>query len=82
MMFQCVLVLFRWPAEAFFAVVAAMGVVFGVDGDDVTFKTRSVCSIVLAILTLVNLLTTVSFHVLFQFSLLPEAFTAAFAPKW
>lgn len=82
MMFHCVLVLFRGPAEAFFAVVAAMGVVFGVDGDDMTFKTRSVRSIVLAVLTLVNFLTTVGFHVLFQFSLLPKALTAAFAPKW
>lgn len=81
-MFHCMLVLFRWPAEAFFAVVAAMGVVFGVDGDDVTLKTRSVRGIVFTVLTLVNFLTTMCFHVLLQFSLLPKALTAAFAPKW
>lgn len=82
MMFQCVLILFRGPSKAFLAVVASVGIVFGVDGDDMAFKTRSVCGVVLAVLTLIHFFTTVRLHVLFQFLLLPEAFTTAFAPKW
>lgn len=54
MMFQCVLILFRGPSKAFLAVVASVGIVFGVDGDDMAFKTRSVCGVVLAVLTLIH----------------------------
>lgn len=49
-----VLVFFRWSAEALGAEIAAMWVILGVDGDDVSLKARGVSCTVIAILTLIH----------------------------
>lgn len=74
-----VLVLFRWSPETLFAIVTAVGIVFSVNGYDVPFETRSVCSVVLAVLALVDLAAAVCLHVLFELALLPEAALATLA---
>lgn len=79
MMSHYVLVLFRRSPETLFAVVAAVGIVFSVNGYDMAFETRSVRSVVLAVLALVDLATAVRLHVLFEFVLLPEAALATLA---
>lgn len=76
-----VLALLRRPPKALGAVVAAVGVVLGVNGDDVAFEARSVRTVILTILALINLSTTVCLHVLLQLSGLPEASPAALALK-
>lgn len=76
-----VLALLRRPSKALGAVVAAVGVVLGVNGDDVALEARSVRTVVLTILALINLSTTVRLHVLLQLSGLPEASPAALALK-
>lgn len=76
-----VLALLRRPPEALGAVVAAVGVVLSVDGDNMPFKARSVRAVILAILALINLSTTVCLHVLLQLSGLPKASPAALALK-
>lgn len=48
-----VLILLRWPAKAFRAVIAAMGIVFGVDGDHVSLEPGCIPCVVVAILALV-----------------------------
>lgn len=58
-----------------------MGVVLGVDRDDVAFEARSVRTVILTILALIYLSTTVRFHVLLQLGGLPEASPAALALK-
>lgn len=45
------------------------------------FEARSVCTVILTILALINLSTTVCLHVLLQLSGLPEASPAALALK-
>lgn len=76
-----VLALLRRPPKALGAVVAAVGIVLGVNGDDVAFEARSVRTVILTILALINLSTTVCLHVLLQLSGLPEASPAALALK-
>lgn len=74
-----VLALLRRPPEALGAVVTAVGVVLGVNGDDVAFEARSVCAVVFTILALINLSTTVCLHVFLQLSRLSEASPAPLA---
>lgn len=76
-----VLIFLGGPAEALFAVLTPVGVVFGVDGDDVALKARRVRGAVLTVLALVHLPATVGLHVLLQFILLPEAPFTPFAFK-
>lgn len=76
-----VLIFLGGPAEALFAVLTPVGVVFGVDGDDVALKARRVRGAVLTVLALVHLPATVGLHVLLQFVLLPEAPFTPFAFK-
>lgn len=76
-----VLALLRRPPKALGAVVAAVGVVLGVNGDNVAFEAGSVRTVVLTILALINLSTTVRLHVLLQLGGLPEASPAALALK-
>lgn len=76
-----VLIFLGGPAEALFAELTPVGVVFGVDGDDVALKARRVRGAVLTVLALVHLPATVGLHVLLQFVLLPEAPFTAFAFK-
>lgn len=59
-----VLALFRRPPKTLGAVVAAVGVVLGVNGNDVAFEARSVCTVIFTILALVNFSTAVCLHVL------------------
>lgn len=73
------LVLFRRSPETLFAVVTPVRIVLSVNGYDVPLETRSVRSVVLAILALVDLATAVRLHVLFQFVLLPETTLATLA---
>lgn len=49
-----VLVFLRWPAEALGAEIAAVWVILGVDGDDVSLKAGGVSRAVIAILTLIH----------------------------
>lgn len=58
-----------------------MGVVLGVNGDNMAFEARSVRTVILTILALINFSTTVCLHVLLQLSGLPEASPAALALK-
>lgn len=58
-----------------------MGVVLGVNGDDVAFEAGSVRTVILTILALINLPTAVCLHVLLQLGWLPEASPAALALK-
>lgn len=76
-----VLALLRRPPKALGAVVAAVGVVLGVNGDDMAFEARSVRTVILTILALINLSTTVCLHVLLQLSGLSEASPAPLALK-
>lgn len=76
-----VLALLRRPPKALGAVVATVRVVLGVNGDDMAFETRSVRTVIFTILALINLSTTVCFHVLLQLSRLPKTSPAAFAFK-
>ncbi len=81
MMPHYVLVLFRRPPETLFAIVTPVWIFFSVDGYDVPFETRSVRSVVLAILTLIDLATAVRLHVLLKFVLMPESALAPLALK-
>lgn len=76
-----VLALLRRPPKALGAVVAAVGVVLGVNGDDMAFEARSVRTVILTILALINLSTTVCLHVLLQLSGLSETSPAPLALK-
>lgn len=76
-----VLALLRRPPKALGAVVAAVGVVLGVNGDNVAFETRSVRTVILTILALINFSTTVCLHVLLQLSGLSETSPTALALK-
>lgn len=76
-----VLALLRRPPKALGAVVAAVGIVFSVNGDNMALEARSVRTVVLTILALINLSTTVCLHVLLQLSRLPEPSPAALALK-
>lgn len=76
-----VLVLFRRSPETLLAIVTAVGIVFSVDGYDVAFEPRSVRSVVLAVLALVDLAAAMRLHVLFEFVLVPEATLATLAFK-
>lgn len=76
-----VLVLFRRPPETLLAIVTPVRIVFSVDGYDVPFETRSVRSVVLAILALIDLATAVRLHVLLKFVLMPEPALAPLALK-
>lgn len=76
-----VLALLRRPPKALGAVVTAVWVVLGVDGDDMAFEARSVRTVILTILALIHLSTTVCLHVLLQLSGLSEASLTAFAFK-
>lgn len=76
-----VLALLRGPPKALGAVVAAVGVVLCVNGDDVAFEAGSVRTVVLAVLALINLSAAVRLHVLLQLGGLPEASPAALALK-
>lgn len=76
-----VLALLRRPPKALGAVVTAVRVVLSVNGDNVAFEARSVRTVILAILALINLSTTVRFHVLLQLGRLPKASPAALALK-
>lgn len=75
------LVLFRRPPETFFAIVTPVWIFFSVDGYDVPFETRSVRSVVLAILALIDLATAVRLHVLLKFVLMPKSTLAPLALK-
>lgn len=75
------LILFRRPAKPLLAELAAVRVVLCVYGDDVAFKARRVRGAVLTVLTLVDLFAAVSFHVLLEFELKPEASFALFTLK-
>lgn len=74
-----VLAFLRRPPKALGAVVASVGVVLGVNGDDVSFEARSVRTVILTILALINLSTTMCLHVFLQLGGLPEASPAALA---
>ena len=65
-----VLVLLRGPPEALGAELAAVRVVLGVDGDDVSFEARSVSSAVITVLALIDppLSRALSTHHLFYHS--------------
>lgn len=76
-----VLALLRRPPEALGAVVTAVRVVLSVNRDNVAFEARSVRTVVLTILALINLSTAVRLHVLLQLGRLPEASPAPFALK-
>lgn len=49
-----VLVFLRWPAEALGAEIAAVWVILGVDGNDVSLKARGISCAVITILTLIH----------------------------
>ena len=72
-----VLAFLRGPPKPLETVVTAVGVLLGVDGDDVTFEPRGVRAVVLAILALIHLPATVSLHVLLQLHWLSETTPAA-----
>lgn len=72
------LVLLGWPTEPLFAILAPVWIVFCVYGYDVPLEARCVCSAILTILALIDLPSTVGFHVLLQFYLLPKASLASF----
>lgn len=76
-----VLAFLRGPPKALGAVVAAVRVVLGVNGDDMALEARSVRTVILTILALINFSTAVRLHVLLQLSGLPEASPAALALK-
>lgn len=76
-----VLVLFRRSAEALLAVLTPVRIVFRVDGDDVPFKARGVCSAILTVLTLVHLPATVCLHMLFKLILLPKSLSTSLTPE-
>lgn len=77
-----VLALLRRPSKALGAVVAAVRVVLGVNGDDMAFEARSVRTVIFTILALINLSTTVHLHVLLQLSRLSETSSASLALEW
>lgn len=81
MMSGYVLALLRRPPKALGAVVTAVWIVLSVNRDNVAFEARSVRTVILTILALINLSTTVCLHVLLQLSGLPEASPAALALK-
>lgn len=58
-----------------------MRVVLGVNRDDMAFETRSVRTVILTILALINLSTTVCLHVLLQLGWLPKTSPASLAFK-
>lgn len=74
-----VLAFLRRPPKALGAVVAAVGVVLGVNGDHMTFEARSVRTVILTILALINFSTTVRLHMFLQLSRLSEASPASLA---
>lgn len=77
MMPHDMLVLLRWSPEAFSAVIAAVGIFFRVDGNDVPLESRSVGRAVITVLALVHPPASVDLDVLLQVVPLPETpFTA------